>query len=94
MTDPEKVIDFVTKTYKKKAPHWDSEKPKKEKFTFKMTGKDVENFIFTSKRNALVLVYSTDSFKNRGIKDKMEKFAKLYQAKHPNLRIARYSAIN
>lgn len=92
LTDSKKVVDFVSKTYKSKKAHWPSQKSLKEKFTFKITGDDVEGYILKSTKDVLILVYSPDSFKNRGLKEKMEAYCKLNKLDH--LKIARYNAVN
>ena len=58
----------------------------------RVVGESFEKLIFDSPKDSLVLVHHPISHKNRGLKDKWEKFAEVNENK--NILIGRYSGIN
>lgn len=55
---------------------WPSLNDKKEKHSVKIVGLDLENRVFNTSNDALVLFYHPLTGKNRGLKEKFEHFVK------------------
>jgi hypothetical protein len=55
--------------------YWETDKIKKERYTEKVVGEDIDKRILESKPDALLLITHPIQEKNREIIDKFEKFA-------------------
>ena len=69
-----------------------SENPKTKRDSVKVVGESFKARIYDTKRDALVLVYHPIAHKNRGLKEKLDAFAR--SADSDKLLVARYSGIN
>jgi len=56
-------------------PQFQSQNEKHQKHSAKLVGQDFEKRVIDSEEDALVLIYHPLSEKNRGLKDKFERFA-------------------
>lgn len=73
LKNPKRILEFVDKsTEGKLEAFYEQMKPKKEKFSIKIAGKDFEKRVFEQNRDSLVLIYHSEPEKNRGIKQKFE----------------------
>ena len=73
--------------------YWESEKPKVDKYSQKVVGEDFEKVVIDSEKDALVLIYHPLSEKNRGLKEKFEKFAEK-NTENKNVSLLRYNGVN
>lgn len=90
--DPRRILKFVNETLNGEIPYFfETENPKKPKFSSKLCGEDIEKRVFDSSRDSLVLIYHPLEHKNRGLKDKFESLAEHYNG---SVLLGRYSGVN
>lgn len=91
LKNPEKLVQFVEEAIRGERKLFHSSLPDKaEKFSTKIVGLDFEKRVFGSDQDTLLLVYHPLSQKNRGLKQKLEEFAKV---RHPFV-VGRYNGVN
>lgn len=95
LTDPDHLSEFVDSILAQKIkPQFQSQTEKRQKHSAKLVGLDFEKRVIESEQDALVLIYHPSSEKNRGLKEKFERFAQQQKANDSQLLIGRMNALN
>lgn len=91
LKNPETLLSFVDEAIRGERQLFHSSLPDKtEKYSTKVVGLDFEKRVFDSDKDTLLLVYHPLSHKNRGLKQKLEEFAK---EEHSYV-VGRYNGVN
>lgn len=81
LKNPVKLCNFINEVLNgERSYFWCGTKPKPQKYTTKVVGDDFEKRIFDQDKDSLVLMYHPHPEKNRGLKQKLEHFAKYYSS--------------
>jgi hypothetical protein len=93
LEDPQRLEEFVSEVREgKRGLSFQSQKPVSEKHSQKLVGDDFEKRVLNADTDTLVLVYHPVAEKNRGLKQRFERYAS--RAGAHDVKMARMNGVN